>query len=223
MNNSLEQFAKIAKLSTLYRFLIILAAYIFIVGLGIFLDTTTQATLLDESVMKESTLKVEFAEKAAKASSLPVYKERLKEVETIFVKLLKQLPNKSEMDSLLNDLNHTAVSNNLSVQLFKPTDLEPKDFYAEIPVILELKGNYNQLGLFSQYVSELPRLINLNNIEITEVKQSNDPKEVKKSNVKMLEIKAIAKTYRYLDEEEIKAAKKISDAKIKAASPTPAK
>ena len=146
-----------------------------------------------------------FLEKKKLAVNLEAYKQQRAEIEQSFGALLKQLPNRSEMDALLIDINQAGLGRGLAFELFKPSPNENfTEFYAELPVNLKVTGNYHDLGAFASDVAKMPRIVLLTDLKI-------DPP----SKEGTLAMEAVAKTYRYLDEEEIAKQKKA--AKDKAA------
>jgi len=145
---------------------------------------------------EEQQLKQEFRDKHAKAVNLEVYKQQLKDIERSFGALLRQLPGKTEVPSLLVDISQTGLAAGLQEKLFQPVAEEKKDFYAELPIKIRLSGSYHQFGEFVSGIAALPRIVTLHNIDI---KQDN------KDAYDQLSLELTAKTYRYLDEEEIAA------------------
>jgi type IV pilus assembly protein PilO len=147
----------------------------------------------------------EYATKKAKAINYDIYVQQLKEIEQSFGALLKQLPNKAEMDALLTDINQAGLGRGLEFELFKPAAQERlADFYAELPITVKITGNYHDMGAFASDVAQLPRIVTLNDLVI-----ANDKG--------VLTMDAVAKTFRYLDEEELaKQRKAAKDAKDKA-------
>jgi type IV pilus assembly protein PilO len=144
-----------------------------------------------------------FLEKKRLAVNLDAYKQQRAEIEQAFGALLKQLPNKSEMDALLIDINQAGLGRGLAFELFKPADKENfTEFYAELPVNIRVTGQYHDLGAFASDVAKMPRIVLLTDVKL-------DPP---KDGVLMME--AVAKTYRYLDEDEVaKQRKSTKDAK----------
>ena len=152
-----------------------------------------------------------FLEKKKLAVNLEAYKQQRAEIEQSFGALLKQLPNKSEMDALLIDINQAGLGRGLAFELFKPSQTENfTEFYAELPVNLKVTGNYHDLGAFASDVAKMPRIVLLTDLKV-------DPP----SKEGTLSLEAVAKTYRYLDEEEI--AKQRKAAKDKASKAKGAK
>jgi len=145
-----------------------------------------------------------FLEKKKLAVNLEAYKQQRAEIEQAFGALLKQLPNKSEMDALLIDINQAGLGRGLAFELFKPSEKENfTEFYAELPVNIKVTGNYHDLGAFASDVAKMPRIVLLTDLKL------DPPKDG------VLAMEAVAKTYRYLDEEEV--AKQRKAAKDKAA------
>ena len=137
-------------------------------------------------------LKDVFIEKKKLAVNLEAYKQQRAEIEQAFGALLKQLPNKSEMDALLIDINQAGLGRGLAFELFKPASQENfTEFYAELPVNIKVTGQYHDLGAFASDVAKMPRIVLLTDLKI------DPPKEG------ILSMEAVAKTYRYLDEEEV--------------------
>jgi len=149
---------------------------------------------LAASEQKEVQLRASWKEKKRQSINLDAHLKQLAEIDRQFGALLKQLPNRAEMDSLLADINQAGIGRGLQFQLFKPGGETLKDFYAEMPISIELTGAYHDLGAFAGDVAKMPRIVTLNNIEL-ERKEADKP----------LALKATAETYRYLDEEELAA------------------
>ena len=146
---------------------------------------------LDAAQQKETELRNTFLEKKGQAISLDSYRKQLSDIEKAFGALLKQLPSKSEMDALLTDINQAGLGRGLEFDLFKPASQETlSEFYAELPITVRISGSYHDIGAFASDISQLPRIVTLNDISLAQGKQG-------------LTMDAIAKTFRYLDEEEI--------------------
>src|SRR5215470_11274934 len=144
----------------------------------------------------EESLRQEFKTKHAKAVNLEVYKQQLKDIERSFGALLRQLPGKTEVPSLLVDISQTGLAAGLQEKLFQPEPEQKKDFYAELPIKIRLTGSYHQLGEFVSGIAALPRIVTLHDIDI---------KSDNKDAYDQLSLELTAKTYRYMDEEEIAA------------------
>lgn len=186
----------IANWPILPKALAMLAVFVGILFAGYWFEWSAQLAELDAAQQNEVTLRETFLNKKKQAINLDTYKRQLKEIEQSFGALLKQLPNKSEMDALLTDINQAGLGRGLQFDLFKPAPNETQsEFYAELPITIRLTGSYHDLGAFASDVSQLSRIVTLNDISITAGKDN-------------LVMDAIAKTFRYLDEEEISAQKK---------------
>jgi len=145
---------------------------------------------------QEQALRQEFRNKHSKAVNLDLYKQQLKDIERSFGALLRQLPGKTEVPNLLVDISQTGLSSGLEEKLFQPQSEVKKDFYAELPIKIRLTGSYHQFGQFVSGIAALPRIVTLHDIEIrSENKDAYD----------QLSLELTAKTYRYLDEDEIAA------------------
>jgi type IV pilus assembly protein PilO len=179
--------------------------FVAIVALGGVLDWRDQLETLDKAQANENKLKEEYASKKARAVNLELYVQQLKEIEQSFGALLKQLPNKSEMDALLTDINQAGLGRGLQFELFRPAAQERMaDFYAELPINVKVTGSYHDMGAFASDVAQLPRIVTLNDLSIVNDKGT-------------LTMDAVAKTFRYLDEEEVaKQKRQGKDAKGKA-------
>jgi len=176
--------------------------FVVIVVAGGLLDWRDQLEALDRVQAEEAKLRESYASKKAKAVNLELYVQQLREIEQSFGALLKQLPNKSEMDALLTDINQAGLGRGLQFELFKPATQERlADFYAELPISVKVTGTYHDMGAFASDVAQLPRIVTLNDVVI-----SNDKGT--------LIMDAVAKTFRYLDEEEVARQRRaVQDAK----------
>jgi type IV pilus assembly protein PilO len=174
----------------LVALLLLLIAVVFA---GYWFDWRGQVEELDSSRQKEQQLRTSFLGKQKQAVNLDAYREQLATIEQEFGEMLKQLPNKSEMEALLTDINQAGLGRGLQFTLFKPAPNESKsEFYAELPISIKLTGNYHDMGAFASDVSQLPRIVTLSNIELKGDKKGD-----------AIEMAATARTYRYLDESEI--------------------
>jgi type IV pilus assembly protein PilO len=177
--------------------------FLVIVGLGAFFDWKDQYEALERSRGEEATLKEQYAQKKAKAVNYDLYVAQLQEVEQSFGALVKQLPNRSEIDALLTDVNQAGLGRGLQFELFKPAAQEKMaEFYAELPISIRITGNYHDMGAFASDVAQLPRIVTLNDVAI-----ANDKG--------ILALDAVAKTFRYLDEEEVAKQRALARAKDK--------
>jgi len=178
-------------------------AFIFIVVIaaGAVIDLKDQFDALDAAEKIEVKLKVEYTEKKAKAINYDLYRQQLFEIEQSFGALVKQLPNRAEMDALLTDINQAGLGRGLQFELFKPAAQEKMaDFYAELPIHIRITGNYHDMGAFASDIAQLPRIVTLNDISIANEKGQ-------------LAMDAVARTYRYLDEDELAAQRRAAKAK----------
>ena len=173
------------------KVLVLFAIVTVIVILGYFLDWKDQWETLELAQVEETKLKDQYSQKKAKAINFELYVQQLNEVEQSFGALVKQLPNRSEIDALLTDINQAGLGRGLQFELFKPAAQEKMaDFYAELPISIRITGNYHDIGAFASDVAALPRIVTLNDVGIANDKGT-------------LTLEAVAKTFRYLDEEEV--------------------
>jgi len=162
-----------------------------ILGAGYYFDTKDQQAALERLELKEVKLKKDFKVNANKAANLELYKQQLVEMKQSFGAMLKQLPSQTEVAELLVDISQTGLASGLEFELFKPDPELQKDFYAELPIKLRVTGEYAEFGSFVSGVAALPRIVTLHDFAI---KFAKDGKLV---------MDATAKTYRYLDEDEL--------------------
>lgn len=158
---------------------------------GYFLDTTNQKAELEKVTAEEKQLRITFAGKQEKAANLEAYKQQLEEMRTSFGTLLRQLPNQTEIETLLTDISQTGISAGLEIDYFKPVGLQPKEFYSEYPIKLKVTGLYHEFAEFISGVAALPRIVTVQDISI----KKTDPK----GGIK-LSMELTAVTYQYLDE-----------------------
>ena len=180
----------------LVRSLIVIVVCAAVLGAGYYFDTQAQQEELNRAVGQEAGLWSTFETKQKKAANLDAYKAQMKEMEESFGTMLRQLPSKNEVADLLVDITQTGLASGLEFNLFKPNKESPKEFYAELPITVNVDGTYHSLGEFAGGVAALPRIVTLHNIEL----------KVADKVTKKLSMQATAKTYRYLDEEEMAAA-----------------
>ncbi|HRE17370.1 MAG TPA: type 4a pilus biogenesis protein PilO [Rhodocyclaceae bacterium] len=154
-----------------------------------------QLASLTAKEQEEAKLKDEYLTKKKKAINLDLYVQQLNEIDQTFGALLKQLPNKSEMDALLIEINQAGLGRGLQFELFKPGAELTKDFYAELPIQVKLSGNYHEFGAFAADIAKLPRIVTLNNMAVSVGAGGR------------LGLDATVKTFRYLDQEELAKAR----------------
>lgn len=182
-----------------FKIAAMLLIFILILVASFFLLYQSQLDDLDKEEKKEADLKTVFVEKKRLAVNLEAYQQQRAEIEQAFGALLKQLPTRSEMDALLIDINQAGLGRGLTFDLFKPAATENiTEFYAEKPINLKVNGNYHDLGAFASDISKLPRIVLLNDLNIATGKDG------------ALTMDAVAKTYRYLDPDEVAAQRKSS-------------
>lgn len=177
-----------------------------VMGGGFYFFIQPELDELDRQAAIEGTLFEEFETKQRKVAALDAYKAQLKEMEKSFGAMLRQLPGKTEVANLLNDISQTRVASSLEEELFKPQSEVPKDFYAEIPNQIIVLGTYNEIGTFVSGVAALPRIVTIDDVDIRPV-SSKSGGASKKGLVAAdagvtLRMQALAKTYRYLDDQE---------------------
>ncbi|HEV8259756.1 MAG TPA: type 4a pilus biogenesis protein PilO [Burkholderiales bacterium] len=168
-----------------------------IVFAGYWFDWKNQLEELAQARDKEQELRTAFLDKQKQAVNLEAYRKQLTEIEESFGEMLKQLPNKSEMEALLTDINQAGLGRGLQFELFRPAQKENmSEFYAELPITIKLTGKYHDIGAFASDVSQLSRIVTLNDIALAPNKDGD------------LVLDAVAKTFRYLDEGEVAAQRK---------------
>ena len=160
---------------------------------GYYLDTSDQLLELETAQNKEISLQKEFETKQAKAINLDAYKEQMLEMQRSFGALLQQLPGKTEVAELLVDISRIGIISGLEFELFKPEAETPKEFYAELPIKIRVKGNYHQFGNFASATAALSRIVTLHDLTLSSSKKGGDGR---------MTMEATAKTYRYLEKDE---------------------
>jgi type IV pilus assembly protein PilO len=172
---------------------ILIAAY--------FLDTQGQIDELEAGKTQETKLKEDYLNKKKQSVNLDLHKQQLREIDQSFGALLKQLPNRAQMDALLVDINQAGLGRGLQFELFKPAAGElAKEFYAELPIQVRVVGNYHDMGAFASDLGQLSRIVTLNDVTISTAKDGQ------------LQMDATARTFRYLDDEEVSAQRKSAKA-----------
>lgn len=168
--------------------------YAWLDGLAIELETDQQ---------KEIELRSVYVDKLRQAINLESLKKQLEEVRQYVNQLEKQLPSKAEMDALLSDINQAGLGRSLQFDLFRPGQVIVKEYYAELPISVKISGGYHDIGMFASDIAHLSRIVTLSDVQLTPVKD--------KSNQLMLE--GVAKTFRYLDLEEVEIQRKSKEKK----------
>jgi type IV pilus assembly protein PilO len=167
---------------------------------GYFLYWSGQFEEQDSLAAQEQKLRTDYQAKMAQAINLDALKKQRVQVDQYVARLEKQLPSKAEMASLLSDINQAGLGRGLQFELFKPGQVVVKDYYAELPIAIRVSGSYHDLGAFAADMAHLPRIVTLNNMTLTTVKDN------------ILSLDATAKTFRYLDPEEAASQRKARDA-----------
>jgi len=185
----------------LFRALAILALFVVLTAAFIyFVPIQNQAPDLERARQEEQDLMRAFDERQRKAANFDAYKAQLKEMERSFGAMLRQLPGRTEVPSLLVDISQTGLAAGLQEKLFQPAPEVRKDFYAELPIKIRLTGSYHQFGSFVSGIAALPRIVTLHDISIVP--------EGKDAGPARLTLDVTAKTYRYLDDSELATAEK---------------
>src|SRR5882757_1587164 len=176
---------------SLWVFVIVLCAVI-----GWFMVWSAKVDDLDRLRQEEIALKDEYKNKLQQAVNLDELRKQKEQVSQYVLTLEKQLPSKAEMDALLSDINQAGIGRGLQFELFRPGQTNLKDYYAELPIAVKVSGRYHDLGALTSDIANLPRIVTLNNLNVQTVKNSS------------LSLDAVAKTFRYLDEDEVATQRK---------------
>jgi type IV pilus assembly protein PilO len=166
-----------------------------------FLWLSTSQEELETEQAKEVTLRGEYTVKLGKAVNLEALKKQREQVQQYVTQLEKQLPSKAEMDALLSDINQAGLGRSLQFELFRPGQVSVKDYYAELPIAVKVTGRYHDIGAFASDIANLSRIVTLNNLAILPSKDG------------VLAMEATAKTFRYLDSDEVTAQQKAAASK----------
>ncbi|OFZ71463.1 MAG: pilus assembly protein PilO [Betaproteobacteria bacterium RBG_16_64_9] len=178
----------------------LVALFIAILVGAYFLDWQGQLETLDAGRSEEVKLKDAYKGKKAQAINLDLYRQQLREIDSSFGALLKQLPNRSQMDALLVDINQAGLGRGLQFELFKPATGEAaREFYAELPIQLKITGTYHDMGQFAADISQLPRIVTLNDLTLAAGKGA-------------ITMDATARTFRYLDDAEVASQRRAAKA-----------
>ncbi len=179
------------------KLLVLVAILIGLPVAGFFADTQGQIDELEKGQQEETKLKEQYVDKKKQAVNLDLHRQQLREIDTQFGALLRQLPNRSQMDALLVDINQAGLGRGLQFELFRPAAGESqREFYAELPISVKVVGTYHDMGAFASDVGQLSRIVTLNDVNIQAQKDG------------VLTMDATARTFRYLDDQEVAAQRK---------------
>jgi type IV pilus assembly protein PilO len=184
--------------------------FLLIVGAGYYLDWSTGIDELRKAQQEEQTLRASYVDKKGQAIHYEAYKQRLADIEQALTAMLRQLPNKSEMDDLLADINQTGIGRGLEFDLFKPGNEANADFYATLPVTIKVTGNYHDIGNFVSDIAKLPRIVTIHDIALAPRQPSAKDGRKLAATDSRLGMDATIRTYRYLDDKELAAQKQAS-------------
>ena len=185
------------------RIVILVGVFVALLAVAWWFGWSAQLEDLESKRAQESKLKSDWLAKKKQAINLDEHRKQLAEIDRSFGTLLRQLPSKAEMETLLVDINQAGLGRGLQFELFKPGSEVAKDFYAELPITIKLVGSYRDLGAFTGDVAKLPRIVTLNDLDITAGKDN------------LLTLTTVAKTFRYLDEDEVARIKREKAAQAK--------
>jgi type IV pilus assembly protein PilO len=192
------------------RMLCGVGAFVAAVGLGWAFYWSSQFEELEKGAQEEAKLRKDYEGKIQQAINLDSLRKQKEQVGEYVATLEKQLPSKAEMDALLSDINQSGVGRGLQFELFRPGQVIVKDYYAELPIDIRVTGNYHDVGAFTSDIANLPRIVTLNNLSLVATKEG-------------LALDAVAKTFRYLDKDEVSAQRKAAPAAKPAAPAAGAK
>lgn len=182
------------------RYLLCLAVTIFVVAGLWFAWLNTSDEELRAEQGKEVTLREDYKKKLAQAANLDALRKQREQVQQYVTQLEKQLPSKAEMDALLSDINQAGLGRSLQFELFRPGQVSVKDYYAELPIAVRVTGRYHDLGAFAADIANLSRIVTLNNMTLAPARDG------------MLSMDTTAKTFRYLDADEVALQRKTAPA-----------
>lgn len=183
------------------RYLLLFAAASFVVGLLWFAWLSGSQETLQAEQDKEMVLREDYKKKLTKAVNLDVLKKQREQVQQYVTQLEKQLPSKAEMDALLSDINQAGLGRSLQFELFRPGQIAVKEYYAELPITIKVTGKYHDIGSFASDIANLSRIVTLNNLSLSPRQDG------------ALTLDATAKTFRYLDPDEVLAQRAATGAK----------
>lgn len=200
-----DDFQRIGTAPILVKAILILLVCLVVTGLGIHFMITPKFDQLKVVERKENELRLKFDQEQAKAANLSAYKLQLEEMRSAYSVMVRQLPNKTDIESLLVDLSQTSVAAGLDVEFFKPESELPREFYAEYPISISVTGRYHQFGEFVSGLAALPRIVTLSGIDISAINEGRNNggnNNVSSGNSgKRLKMDLVATTYRYLEED----------------------
>lgn len=196
-NTDQEDLKRIGVAPPAVKVMVISLFVILATAFGIYQFVLPMKSELESIARKEQDLRRKFDSEQAKAANLEAYSEQLAQMRKTFNVMLRQLPNKTDIESLLVDLSQTSVASGLEVEKFEPRHEAAKEFYAEYPIDISVTGNYHEFGSFVSGLSALPRIVTLSNIEI----RGADKRKAAQGSDAELTMKMVATTYRYLDED----------------------
>jgi len=188
-------FNDIGRWPLLFRTLFVVLFFAVAASAGFyFLIYESEMPRLERVQQEEQELRLSFEQKQKKAANFDAYRQQLQEIERSFGTMLRQLPGKTEIPNLLVDISQTGLAAGLREELFQPREEIQKDFYAEKPIKIRLKGSYHEFGKFVSDIAALPRIVTLHDIEIT-------PQNAQDSSDELV-LNVTAKTYRYMDQDD---------------------
>ena len=180
------------------KVLLCVAIAVLVTFLAWMLHLNSYQTELEVAQQEEATLREDYKKKMAKAVSLDGLKKQREQVQLYVTQLEKQLPSKAEMAALLSDINQAGLGRSLQFELFRPGAVVAKEYYAELPIAVRVSGTYHDMGAFASDIAHLSRIVTLNNISIAPAAAATNPNGA-------LVLDATARTFRYLDAEEVAA------------------
>lgn len=178
----------------------ILIACVALGGLAYYYDTSGQLDLLAQEQKTEQDLRTSLETKQQKAANLQAYRDQLAEMEQSFGAMLKQLPNRTEVAALLVDVSQTGLANGLEFELFQPENEITREFYAELPIRIRVRGNYHDFGRFVSGLAALPRIVTIHDVQISGSAAQTTGGQPSETGVEPIALQATVKTYRYLEE-----------------------
>lgn len=209
-------FKNAGNLPSAVKAVLLAGLFLLLLAMGYYLLWSSAWTALEEAQAREQQLRTVFSAKKSQAINLARYQQQMAEIELSFGAMLKQLPDRSQMDGLLTDINQAGLGRGLEFDLFKPGQETQAEFYAQMPISIKVQGTYHELGAFATDISKLSRIVTLNDVVITNPNKAAGKESKAKTGDVILIMEAVAKTYRYLDAEELAAKKKADKAALAA-------